>query len=675
MTAAGATADLRVAVAPANVVVGVCCVLLAVGYLVALAFYARLAPVAVGLPGSGPEVAAQLEVLGWNPQFYVGIRVTAELVWAVTAFVAAAVILRGATSAFPRWVAVVLVVVATCNGTAPAVVGHLVPWLSGIESALVPAAYVAFFTLAYFFPDGRIVPRWAPVAVAGWIGLIPFFVVVWPFIAADAVANVAVSVVAVLLVLSAVAAQVFRYRHVSGPDERRRVRLVLVAILIVLIDVLVVVLRPPSTVDPGADAAALVTDLVLTLTASVAFSFLSIAITLAVLRHRLFDIDVIVQRVVVWTTLTVFVIGAYLAIVVGIGATISGGGGGLLPIVATAVIAVAIHPVHRVVRRAVDRWLYGRRNDPDALSRLLGASVASTTEPTELAHRLARAVAEQLRLGSARVLDPTPGPAQPGEHDVPLSYQSASVGVLRVTPAAGDRLRRADARLLADLAPQLATALQAARSTEQVRASRERIVLEREDERRRLHRDLHDGLGPTLASLIQRLDVAERLTATQPDRASAILAEGRAELTRTLDEVRAIVHDLRPPALDELGLVGAVRALWGDVSPVGLTATGDLGRLSAAVEVAAYRIVAEAVTNALRHGDPRSCLVDVERVDDVLVVRVRDDGHGIPDSPPDGTGIASMRSRAEEIGGTLRVTRPPSGGTLVEARLPIGAVP
>jgi signal transduction histidine kinase len=675
MTAAGATASPRVVTAPANVLVALGCLALAIGYLVALAVYARLAPTEVGLTGSGPAITAQLAALGWDPRVYIGIRISAELIWAVTAFLAAGVILRGATSAFPRWVAVVLVVVATCNGTAPVVVAHLAPMLAGVASALVPAAFIAFFTLAYLFPDGRLVPRWAPVAIAGWVALIPFFLVVWPAVEAEPIANVAVSLAAALLVISAVAAQVVRYRRVSGVEERRRTRLVLVAIVLLLADVLVVVLRPPSSVDPGASAEALVIDLVLTLTASVAFSFLSVAITLAVLRHRLFEIDVIVRRVVVWASLTVFVVGAYLAIVVGLGAALSGGAGGLLPIIATAVVAVAIHPVHLLVRRAVDRWVYGRRNDPDALSRLLGTAVASTTEPRDLAERLGAAVSEELRLGSARILSPDAGAARPGEFDVPLDYQGARLGVLRVTAAAGDRLRRGDARLLRDLAPQLATALQAARSTAELRASRERIVLDREDERRRLHRDLHDGLGPTLASLSQRIEVAERITATDPELARRLLGEARAELLRSLDGVRVIVHDLRPPALDELGVAGALRALWGDDSGIRVVEGPGLGDLPAAVEVAAYRIVAEAVTNALRHGRATGCRVELTADGDVLKVRVDDDGTGIAADASPGTGLASMRSRAEEVGGTLEVAPVNDGGTRVTARLPIGGQP
>jgi two-component system, NarL family, sensor kinase len=263
----------------------------------------------------------------------------------------------------------------------------------------------------------------------------------------------------------------------------------------------------------------------------------------------------------------------------------------------------------------------------------------------------------------------------------PLVAQRETVGRLLVgTRAPVEQLRPDDERLLADLARQAGPAAHAVALRRVLDASRADLATTREEERRRLRRDLHDGLGPTLAGLTLGLDTALALAAGQAEQRE-LLGRLKAETQRAVTDVRRIVYGLRPPALDELGLAGAlreeVRRLQCEAPGlmVTLTAGGGLARLPAAVGVACYRIVGEALTNVARHGRASCCSVRVELAaappGHGLRVEVRDDGVGLPDVWRAGVGIMSMRERAAELGGTLVIEPSGQGGTRVAALLPV----
>jgi signal transduction histidine kinase len=259
-----------------------------------------------------------------------------------------------------------------------------------------------------------------------------------------------------------------------------------------------------------------------------------------------------------------------------------------------------------------------------------------------------------------------------------LLYQNQPVGVLVLGLRPGeDAFSAADRRLLGDLARQAGVAVSAVRLTDDLQRSRERLVSAREEERRRLRRDLHDGLGAQLAGLTVQTGVLRSLIARDPDAAAALAAELRGELKAAIADIRRLVHGLRPPALDELGLVGALQQLAERIGSeeggvaVAVEVPEDLPALPAAVEVAAYRIVSEALTNVVRHAGARAATVRLTAGPDLLTIDVTDDGTGLPASPAPGVGLSSMRERAEEMGGSCRVAARPEGGTRVRARLPL----
>jgi signal transduction histidine kinase len=254
---------------------------------------------------------------------------------------------------------------------------------------------------------------------------------------------------------------------------------------------------------------------------------------------------------------------------------------------------------------------------------------------------------------------------------LPLERHGELVGVLVVASRRG--FSAADRALLDDLARQAAVAVSAVALTEDLRRSRERIVTAREEERRRLRRDLHDGLGPTLAAITLRAGAAARLAKQRPDLAEESLLTIADDAQAAVAEVRRLVHELRPPALDELGLAGALRSQAEKFAPaldVTVDTHGDLSSLPAAVEVAAYRIACEALSNAARHAVAKLATVRLEAADG-LKLEICDDGQGIRADHEAGVGLTSMRERAAELGAHVAVLPRTGGGTVVSAMFPL----
>ena len=266
---------------------------------------------------------------------------------------------------------------------------------------------------------------------------------------------------------------------------------------------------------------------------------------------------------------------------------------------------------------------------------------------------------------------------------VPLVYQAETIGYLLLAARAGDTFGKANSRLLADLARQAGVAVYAVRLTthlqqltESLQQAREHLVTTREEERRRLRRDLHDGLGPTLASLTFKVDAARNLLTQDTEKADRLLDAVRQQAQEAITDIRRLVHNLRPPALDELGLLSALHEYVALYQHQGLEVAFDappsLPPLPAAVEVAAYRIAQEALTNVARHAEARHGLLQLSIDAERLHLAVTDDGKGIPARHHIGVGLQAMYKRASELGGSCTIARGSSGGTAVRVTLPLG---
>ena len=399
-------------------------------------------------------------------------------------------------------------------------------------------------------------------------------------------------------------------------------------------------------------------------------------IVIAVVRCQLLNIEVVLNRTMVYGLLTGLVLAGYLAAIAGVGQVAAQRTG----LVAVAVLALLAAAARARVQQGVDRLLFGYRRDPYAVVDRVGQRLDLASGPLDALQQIASELRTALRLPSVAVLpdDPrlvtvTAGRPVAGTRDLPVVVESRRVAVLRIgLRHRAERLRPEEQSVLADISRRIGALVQAAGLINDLRRSRESLVTAREEERRRLRHDLHDGLGPELAGMALQLDSL----IGQLDGQSAVAERAqvlRDRMRQAVTEVRRVVDNLRPPAIDELGLIEALHQHLAVYAPapaaqtgvsVRVSADGPLPALPAAVEVAAYRISAEAVANAVRHARATACTVNISASPGRLVIAIADNGTGIDPEAVPGVGLQSMRDRADELGGEFAVSTGPAGTTI-----------
>ncbi|MEJ3745301.1 ATP-binding protein [Actinomycetes bacterium KLBMP 9797] len=407
------------------------------------------------------------------------------------------------------------------------------------------------------------------------------------------------------------------------------------------------------------------------------------AMTVAVLRYRLYALDRVINRGIVWLVMSVLVIVGFVALVALLRDLVAGGNTNNASLLATGLIAAAFEPVRRRVQRAVDHILYGDRGDPYKVIASVGELHGKTADPDAVLPTLTRTIAGSLQVPYVAVALPNGDTfAEHGTRDglrveeFDMVAHGEPLGQLLVgTRTLGARFTGRERRLLEDLAQYAAVVTEATRLIRDLQVSRGRIIAAREEERRRLRRDLHDGVGPALTGLSMQVRAAHKAV-SNPARLGAILEGLGGDLRLCVSEVRQLLDELpRPPELDE-GLVAALRAQCRrfdeETLTVDLHVADTVDKLPAAVEVAAYRIVSEALTNVAKHARARTCRITVDR-GRALEIKIIDDGVGIGASGngQSGVGLESMRERAAELGGECRVAKGTTGGTAVHVRLPM----
>ena len=540
--------------------------------------------------------------------------------------------------------------------------------------------FVSAFLFLCLFPDGRFFPAWSRHAALAWLGyalLWPFFpqlnphraTTVWPALAFAGVITLGIIF------------QVVRYRRLSGPDERRGSKWVVAGFTAAnsaLVGITMLSVSPMITVPIA----------VLTLL-SLAPVLIPVTIAIAIQRRNLWDVGSLVRKTLVYGLLTSVLAGIYYAGVVALQNLLAATTGRREPIaiiLTTLLIAALFQPVRDRLQRAVNRLMFGERDDPYAVLSNLGRRLQETTIPDQTLAAIAAAITQSLKLPYAAIEVETDegehrtlaadGQRPPQVEAWPLRYQGQVIGRLLVAPRSpGESFTGRERQLLGDIASQAGAATYAARLTTALQRSRERLVLAREEERRRIRRDLHDELGPTLASHTFKLDAAIDLLDTDPAAAGALLQRLKWQNQALVGDIRRLVYELRPPALDELGLQGALSAHFAQATTpiVRVSATPDpLPPLPAAVEAAAYRIALEAVNNVVRHAAADHCDVTLTSAHNRLALTVEDDGRGLPAGGGAGIGLRSMRERAEEVGGTFNLGASAAGGVRVTAILPLG---
>ena len=407
-----------------------------------------------------------------------------------------------------------------------------------------------------------------------------------------------------------------------------------------------------------------------------------VAMTIGLLRPQLFDIRLVVSRTVLYLLLSAAVVLLYSGVVLLFDLVLQSRLGDVGAALVALGVAIAFQPGRAWLQRGVDRLFYGDRGDPVRALRHLGDRLRNPGSLDDLL----TAVRESLRLPYAAFrLDgrETATSGQPAARVEVLPLLSSDNGEVELVVGVRQgqsRLDPEDLRVLGVLVAPLAVAIRATVLSAELQASRQRLVSAREEERRRLRRDLHDGLGPTLSGLAFTTDAARNLVTTEPAGALELLGQLREHATAAIGEIRRLVDGLRPPAIDELGLVAALRQqadrlsfrAGGDPLRIVIDAPGGRLDLPAAVEVAAYRIVVEALTNAARHSAADEARVEIS-VSDELLIEVTDNGGSSSTAWQPGVGTASMAERAAEVDGWCR-SGPGPGGGRVSAALPLDVI-
>lgn len=544
----------------------------------------------------------------------------------------------------------------------------------------------------YLFPNGHFAPRWARWLMA----LHSLFYLFWSF-APDALFIAPpwlFFAITAAFYLSCFGCQAYRYRRVSNAIERQQAKWALSGVsAIVIMTILLQGIIPrllPGYIPAGEDQptlAGFIYLLVLRALSPLTFTLLPITIACSILHYRLWDIDLIINRTLVYGALTAFVVSTYVLSVVGLGAVFQTSGNFLCSLLATGIIAVAFQPLRTRIQRFINRLMYGERDKPYTILSRFSRTLAAALLPDSILPTIVETVAQTLKLPYVAItvnqeqgMEVVAAYGAPPTHrdqlrHLPIVYQHRQSGELLVAARSPyERLTPTECRLLNDITTQIGVTLYNRRLTRDLQRFREQLVTAREEERRRLLRDLHDGLGPRLAGQTLKLEAALESLDGETETARALLLETMAESQNVIAEIRRLVYGLRPPVLDQLGLLMAVREQAALYQRQGLQVVvcipEDLPPLPAAVEVAAYRIIQEALTNVARHAQAKHSSVSIALEED-LHLEICDDGIGLAPDARGGVGLASMQERAEEIGGRCLIGPGQRGGLRIAAWLPI----
>lgn len=631
----------------------------------------------------GPKGMQSLQETGLSIAFY-AFYLTALNVMLATFFSVSAlvIVLRKRDDWLALFVALMLVTFGTITFSdtmqgATTLYPHL--WL--------PVHFIAWFgdvaimLFLYIFPTGHFVPRWTRIVLFLWAVMegFRFFLPATP-LNLQLSAPTWYGVIFPIGVVTGIYAQLYRYLRVSDVAQRQQSKWVVFSVVVALGMFLTIIVFFGNTQRDEQMVRLLVLG-----TIQICFILLlPVSIAIAVLRYRLWEIDPIINRTLVYGALTVTIISLYVLLVGGLGVLFQGQGNFLISVLATGAAAFLFEPLRSRLQRAVNRLMYGERDTPYQVLTRLSQRLKATVTPEAVLPTLGETVAQALRLPYVALTHKQDGGFEtvaahgtPQENVLclPLIYQAETVGQLMVAPRArGELFTPIEQRLLEDIALQAGVAVHAVHLTNALQRSRERLISAREEERRRLRRDLHDGLGPALANLTLQIETARDFLFTDPPRADALLADLTTQAQTAIADIRRLVYDLRPPALDEFGLTFALREQARQYDHTGLHTTivapEPLPSLPAAVEVAAYRIAQEALTNVARHAQARNCVIQLE-IDEQLRLEIRDDGRGLPEARHAGVGLTSMRERADELGGTCVIQSAPEGGTSIVVFLPL----
>jgi signal transduction histidine kinase len=586
--------------------------------------------------------------------------------------------------------------------------GLLAAWI--VEWIWIPLI-AGLGVVAAIFPDGRFLSpgwrraTWATIAITlvptVLIALIPELTVYEGSdnpvgVESDGLTTVAqISVILLLpLVAAGTAAAVRRFRRSRG-EERLQLKWLalstgLLAALFAIYGVLVLV---TGTASPEGQTLEWLESLTI-----LAFLSVPVSVAFGILKYRLYDIDIVINKAVVYGAIAVFITAVYLTVVIGVGSLIGYASNPLLSAIAAAVVALAFQPARRRAQHLANRLVYGNRATPYEVLSELSSRFAGTYSLHDALPRLARVTSEAVGADGATVwlrsdgtLRPTaswPGadsgaslpmrgddlPAfRPGETGFSVRHQGELLGAISVSMPASEPLGPAQRKLLADVAAQAGLVLRNVALLEDLRASRKRIVSAQDERARDLERNIHDGAQQQLVALAVKLRVAQGLVSRDPVRAETMLGELQGETKAALQDLRDLARGIYPPLLADKGLLAALEAQARKASVPTSVAADGIGRYPQGVESAVYFCTLEALNNVAKYADAATAEIRLSQENGVLSFSVLDDGRGFDTTiASTGTGLQGMADRIDAVGGELSVESAPGRGTTVAGRIPVG---
>jgi signal transduction histidine kinase len=579
--------------------------------------------------------------------------------------------------------------------------GNLAGWIS---NALWPLPFGALVLLFLWFPTGRIPsPKWRPVEVftLSMFGMLEVVALItstasWndPFSNGTTrgivntvlvVLFIAATVALPLTILTAFASTVVRFKGASG-EERLQLKWFATAAGLTAIAFAV-------SVPFGGNSP------VFSIVTDVGLAFLYVAIARAILKYRLYDIDVVIGKTVVFATLVAFITVVYIGLVVGIGALVGNQRSPLLSAIAAALVAVAFQPVRQRARRLANRLVYGKRATPYEILTDFTARASETYSTEDVLPRMARILADGVGATQARVWIrvgselrpaaswPSNGSLEPvpivdaerfvfpdRERAFPVRHAGELLGAISVITPPAEPLAADREQLLSDVAQQAALVLRNVRLIEELRESRRRIVAAQDERAKALERNLHDGAQQQLVALAVKQRLAETLVDRDPQKAKAMLADIQSETQEALETLRDLARGIYPPLLADKGLAAALEAQARKAAvPVEVEADG-VGRYPQELEAVAYFCCLEALQNVAKYANASRAVVRLSEDGGRLVFEVEDDGSGFePGATRYGTGLQGMADRLDAVRGSLEVRSAPGRGTTVVGRLPVPA--
>jgi signal transduction histidine kinase len=580
----------------------------------------------------------------------------------------------------------------------------------------VPIVVLPITYLILLFPDGHLPsPRWRPFARVLAIAMTLVFLsitfgpgrlenTIVPNLqnpigigALEAVVSVVFGLLALfpVAIVASFVSLVGRYRRSTGIEHLQLRWLVTAAGAVVVIYSIVLPIglvfgwgdvRTPAWLD------------VLQTVTTTSFALIPIAIGVSVLRYRLFEIDVVINRAVLFGALALFITLVYVGIVVGVGALAGSRANPVLSAAAAAVVALAFQPVRRRAQRFADRLVYGKRATPYEVLSEFSTRLGFAYAADELLPRMARAIAdgtgaargdvwvrigETLRPEASWPPDAEPSSPVPLDENAegavtatsmlePVRHQGELLGALSITKRAGESITPTEEKLVRDLAAQAGLVMRNALLIEELRASRQRLVAAQDEERRRLERNIHDGAQQQLVALTVKARLAQSLAQREPDRTQEILGELQADANDALENLRDLARGIYPPLLADKGLAAALQAQTRKVPVPTVVEADGIGRFSQDLEATIYFCALEALQNVAKYANATRATVRLTNGRGELRFEIVDDGVGFdPAAARSGSGLQGIEDRLSALGGRLEVTSARGRGTTVLGSVPV----